>query len=119
MSRYRSTRPDPRSKLTAPFLLRIAEIEERREAGRFPFTLPFMQRGAFALEFTNPITFLDGENGTGKSSLLEAIARKAGFNSGGGGRDNDYGGESDEAGLAAALTLSWLPKVANGFFFRA
>ncbi len=119
MSRYRSTRPDPRSKLTAPFLLRIAEIEERREAERFPFTLPFMRRGGFALDFTNPVTFLVGENGTGKSSLLEAIARNAGFNARGGSRDNFYGGDSDESGLAAALTMAWLPKVTNGFFFRA
>jgi predicted ATPase len=119
MSRYRSTRPDPRSKLAAPFLLRIAEIAEKRAEGRFPFTLPFMLRGGFTLEFGNPVTFLVGENGTGKSSLLEAIARNAGFNSRGGSRDNDYGGESDESGLAAALTFSWLPKVTNGFFFRA
>src|SRR5205814_7897818 len=119
MSRYRSTRPDPRSRLTAPFLLRIAEIAGKREEGRFPFTLPFMRRGGFALDFTHSVTFLVGENGTGKSSLLEAIARQAGFNARGGSRDNVYGGESDESGLAAALTLSWLPKVTNGFFFRA
>jgi len=119
MSRYRSTRPDPRSKLAAPFLLRIAEIEAKRDEGRFPFTLPFMRRGGFALEFTQPVTFLIGENGTGKSSLLEAIARKAGFNARGGSRDNVYGGESDESGLADALTFVWLPKVTNGFFFRA
>ena len=119
MSRYRSTRPDPRSKLTPPFLRRMAEIPEKRQAGRFPFTLPFMRRGGFALELTNPITILVGENGTGKSSLLEAIARNAGFNARGGSRDNDYGGDSDESGLAAALTLSWLPKVTKGFFFRA
>jgi predicted ATPase len=119
MSRYRSTRPDPRSKLTAPFLQRIAEIEEKRLEDRFPFTLPFMRRGGFALEFTHPITFLIGENGTGKSSLLEAIARKTGFNPRGGSRDNVYGGESDESGLAEALNFVWLPKVTNGFFFRA
>ncbi len=119
MSRYRSTRPDPRSRLTAPFLRRIAEIAERREDGRFPFTLPFMRRGGFALDFTHPVTFLVGENGTGKSSLLEAIARKAGFNPRGGSRDNFYGGDSDESGLAAALNFAWLPKVTNGFFFRA
>src|SRR5437763_12826818 len=119
MSRYRSTRPDPRSKLAAPFLLRIAEIVGKREEGRFPFTLPFMRRGGFALDFTHPVTLLVGENGTGKSSLLEAIARKAGFNSRGGSRDNLYGAESDEVGLASTLTFSWLPKVTNGFFFRA
>src|SRR5258708_38879347 len=119
MSRYRSTRPDPRSRLTAPFLRRIAEIAERHEDGRFPFTLPFMRRGGFALDFTHPVTILVGENGTGKSSLLEAIARKAGFNPRGGSRDNFYGGESDEVGLADALHFAWLPKVTNGFFFRA
>src|SRR5258705_13863626 len=117
MSRYRSTRPDPRSKLTAPFLLRIAEIAEKRDEGRFPFTLPFMRRGGFALDFTNPVTFLIGENGTGKSSLLEAIARKAGFNARGGSRDNVYGGGSDERGPADALSFVWLPKGTNGFFF--
>src|SRR6266852_3926775 len=111
MSRYRSTRPDRRSKLAAPFLLRIAAIAERRADGHFPFTLPFMRRGGFALDFTHPVTLLVGENGTGKSSLLEAIARKAGFNPRGGSRDNFYGGESDEVGLAAALTMAWLPKV--------
>ena len=119
MSRYRSTRPNPRSKLTAPFLLRIAEIAEKRAEGRFPFILPFMRRGGFALDFTSPVTLLIGENGTGKSSLLEAIARKAGFNPRGGSRDNVYGGESDEVGLADALHAVWLPKVTSGFFFRA
>src|SRR5258705_2110525 len=105
MSRYRSTRPDPRSKLTAPFLLRIAEIAEKRDEGRFPFTLPFMRRGGFALDFTNPVTFLIGENGTGKSSLLEAIARKAGFNASGGSRDNVYGRASDGIGHAGAVKV--------------
>jgi hypothetical protein len=53
MSRYRSARPDPRSKLTAPFLRRMVEIPTKREDGRFPFTLPFMRRGGFELEFAN------------------------------------------------------------------
>ncbi len=33
------------------------------------------------LSFTNNITFFIGENGTGKSTLLEAIAVAYGFNS--------------------------------------
>ncbi|MCB6437020.1 AAA family ATPase [Thomasclavelia ramosa] len=36
------------------------------------------------LIFDNPITFFVGENGTGKSTLLEAIAIKYGFNPEGG-----------------------------------
>src|SRR5258708_21184333 len=119
MSRYRSTRPDPRSRLTAPFLRRIAGIAERREDGRFPFPLPCMRRGGFALDFTHPVTILVGENGTGKSSLLEAIARKAGFNPRGGSRDNFYGGAGDEGGLPGAPPLPPLPHGASAVSFCA
>ncbi|MBV8650656.1 MAG: AAA family ATPase, partial [Alphaproteobacteria bacterium] len=62
-----------------------------------------------------------GENGTGKSTLLEAIAELCGFNPQGGSRDNYYrhGDGADAHGLAAALRPVWLPKVSKGFFFRA
>ncbi|WP_304341366.1 AAA family ATPase [Metaclostridioides mangenotii] len=33
-----------------------------------------------SIEFRKPITFFVGENGTGKSTLLEAIAVSFGFN---------------------------------------
>ena len=36
--------------------------------------------GLAKLEFTSPITFFVGENGSGKSTMLEAIAVAAGFN---------------------------------------
>jgi predicted ATPase len=36
------------------------------------------------LKFNKPVTFIVGENGTGKSTLLEAIAICAGFNAEGG-----------------------------------
>lgn len=48
-------------------------------ATHWPFTVPcvadLLQDG---LEFTHPVTFLVGDNGTGKSTLVEAIAE--GFN---------------------------------------
>jgi len=34
--------------------------------------------------FSKPITFFSGENGTGKSTLLEALAIASGFNAEGG-----------------------------------
>lgn len=37
-------------------------------------------RNLTELSFTHPVTCLVGENGTGKSTLLEAIAVAAGFN---------------------------------------
>ena len=36
------------------------------------------------LGFKSPVTYFVGENGTGKSTLLEAIAVKCGFNAEGG-----------------------------------
>jgi predicted ATPase len=121
MSRYRSKRPLPGSSLTAPFLRRVATLPDKMVAGQFPFTLPFLAHDDFSLELTKPVTLFVGENGTGKSTLLEAIAQQAGFNPQGGGRDNvyRYGDGAEETGLARALRLTWLPKVSRGFFFRA
>ena len=60
-----------------------------------------------------------GENGTGKSTLLEALAYKCGFATIGGGRGpilEDYRGDFS---LSDIITLSWFPKVKNGFFLRS
>jgi predicted ATPase len=46
--------------------------------GCYPFNLPTFQR-THALEFSAPITIFVGENGTGKSTLLKAIARRCGI----------------------------------------
>jgi predicted ATPase len=121
MSRYRAKRPFAKSRLQAPFLRSIAEIPEKVAAGEFPFTLPFLKGGDFSLEFASPVTFFVGENGTGKSTLLEAVAELCGFNPQGGSRDNYYrhGDGADAHGLASALRPVWLPKVSKGFFFRA
>ncbi len=42
---------------------------------RYPFNLPLFHN-TDKLEFTAPVTFFAGENGTGKSTLLKAIAKK-------------------------------------------
>ena len=42
---------------------------------RYPFNLAIFQQTRI-LAFETPVTFFIGENGTGKSTLLEAIARK-------------------------------------------
>jgi predicted ATPase len=50
---------------------------------RYPFNLPFF-KATERLQFHPKVTFFIGENGTGKSSLIEAIAILCGFNPEGG-----------------------------------
>jgi predicted ATPase len=78
----------------------------------------------FELEFDAPVTIIVGENGTGKSTLLEGVAVLAGFDEAGGGpgyRPVDHSNALEENGglLAEAMKASWLPKVGQGWFFRA
>ena len=68
-------------------------------------------RGIFALtrldslEFTHDVTIFVGENGTGKSTLLEAIAVAFGFNREGGTLNFSHSSYDDVSELHEALTL--------------
>lgn len=115
------------TKLKAPFLksifLREDEFEQQRASGEYPFTLPWLKPG-FELEFTEPVTIITGENGSGKSTLIEAIGALAGYDEAGGGkgyRSVDNTGARDRSGSALheVMRAGWLPKVTEGWFFRA
>ncbi|MEG3180327.1 AAA family ATPase [Sphingomonas sp. LT1P40] len=80
--------------------------------------------GEFELDFDRPITIIAGENGVGKSTLLEGLAVLAGFDESGGGPgyravDNSRALERGGGTLASGLKASWLPKIGQGWFFRA
>lgn len=110
--------------MPAPYLRRVwldAAGVADREA--YPFCLPFL-RDEFELNFDRPITIIAGENGTGKSTLLEGIAVLSGFDDAGGGKgyravDHSDAHEVMGGKLSEALRASWLPKITNGWFFRA
>jgi predicted ATPase len=110
--------------MPAPYLKRVWFDPSRidnREA--YPYCLPFLS-DAFELRFDSPITVIVGENGVGKSTLLEGIAVLAGYDEAGGGkgyRPVDHSNATEEMGgqLSKALRASWLPKITNGWFFRA
>src|SRR5207302_1174443 len=110
--------------MPAPYLRRIwlepLRIEDR---AAYPFCLPFLLDD-FELSFDRSITIIVGENGTGKSTLLEGIAVLAGYDEAGGGRgyrpvDHSNAIEAMGGRLSQALRASWLPKITNGWFFRA
>ena len=61
-------------------------IKNKTINNSYVYDIPMIQ--AFnSLSFNKPVTFLCGENGTGKSTLLEAIAIAYGFNPEGGSRN--------------------------------
>src|ERR1700732_2524327 len=110
--------------LPAPSLRRLwlkpSPIAARKA---YPFCLPFLGDD-FELGFDRPITIIVGENGTGKSTLLEGIAVLAGYDEAGGGKgympvDHSKALEVMGGQLSKALRASWLPKITNGWFFRA
>ena len=111
-------------RMPAPYLKRLWLDPSRmsdREA--YPFCLPFLHDD-FSLTFDRAITIIVGENGTGKSTLLEGIAALAGYDGAGGGKgytpvDHSSAIEVMGGELSEALRASWLPKVTKGWFFRA
>ena len=115
MARY-SSKP---SSLTAPFLKSLSFIEDRVKPQEFPFNIPAFRGGKLELSFEQPVTIVVGENGTGKSTLLEGIASQCGFNLSGGSRNNAYDNALKQPSIGNALRLGWLPKVTQGFFLRA
>ncbi len=114
--------------LPPPFLRHVwlppeTEGEAFDRAG-YPFSLPLVEGGGFDIRFERPVTIIVGENGSGKSTILEAIATMAGFSESGGGqgmRAVEQAPKSGEDGarLGAALKAAWLPQVRRGWFFRA
>ena len=71
------------------------------------------------LEFDRPVTFLVGENGTGKSTLLEGIAVACGFNPEGGTRNFSFSTRATHSVLGEYLTPARKRYPRDGFFLRA
>jgi predicted ATPase len=100
----------------------IAILRDRvKNPGDYPFDVPVI-RSLTELRFKSRVCFFVGENGTGKSTLLEAIAAHYGFGPEGGNRN--FSNNSSESNhsvepLARALRLSFDNRTGAGFFLRA
>jgi predicted ATPase len=85
----------------------------------YPYCLPVC-RNMKEMVFHPAVTFLVGENGTGKSTLLEAIAVALGFNAEGGSRNFRFSTRASHSALHEALTVQrGLKRPRDGFFLRA
>ena len=63
-------------------------------------------RGLEELEFEKPITFFVGENGSGKSTILEALAVAYGFNPEGGTKNYTFSTYDSHSRLHEAVRIS-------------
>ena len=70
--------------------------------------------------FNKPVTFFVGENGNGKSTLLEAIAIEYGFNPEGGTKNYNFSTCDSHSELCEAIRLiKGYNKATWGYFLRA
>ncbi|MFD0676667.1 MULTISPECIES: AAA family ATPase [unclassified Paenibacillus] len=101
------------------YLREAAILRDKFPAGgRYPFTVPALAQTK-GLPFGGPVTFFVGENGSGKSTMLEAIAWQCGFHTAGGSANQTYELDGTEADFGPYIRLTWNRKVTSGFFLRA
>ena len=105
----------------ADLFLKAVKLKRSRVPSfkEYPFSIPAI-RDLDELSIRSPVTFFIGENGTGKSTLLEAIAVAAGFNAEGGSRNFRFVTRPSHSDLHDYLQLvrsGIRPR--DGYFLRA
>lgn len=84
----------------------------------YPFSIPAI--GTLGTLPFGRVTFFVGENGTGKSTLLEGIAILAGFNAEGGSRNFNFSTCETHSALAGSLMFTrGMRRARDGYFLRA
>ncbi|MCY0877589.1 MAG: AAA family ATPase [Firmicutes bacterium] len=100
-------------------LLREVEVNPPGEATHeYPWNVTAVAR-LYRLRFETPVTFFVGDNGSGKSTVLEALAVKAGCHPEGGSRHANYSPRHSNTALAEAMHGIWNRPATDSFFFRA
>lgn len=87
-------------------------------ADTFPFNVPVI-KSLTAVEFATPVTFLVGENGSGKSTFLESLASAANMIAVGSEDISSDKSLQSVRRLAQKLKLTWQKRTRKGFFLRA
>lgn len=105
--------------MEAPYIRSVAVVASRvDDANAYPFTIPAV-RSLDGLRLAQ-VTYFVGENGSGKSTVLEAIAVAAGYNAEGGTTNFNFATRRSESQLHRAIRLvrnAGRPR--TGYFLRA
>lgn len=102
------------------YLRKIELCREKVDSfSRYPYCLSAV-KNLSTLEFHPKVTYIVGENGTGKSTILEAIAIAYGFNPEGGSKNFNFSTNNTHSELWENLKLvKGVRKPEDGFFLRA
>lgn len=86
----------------------------------YPFSIPAVQQ-IESIDFSSsPVTFFVGENGSGKSTIVESIAVAAGFNAEGGTKNYNFSSQDTTSSLSKNITLvRGSRREKSGYFLRA
>jgi predicted ATPase len=109
--------------MSAAMFQMLRSISLKREMvtsfAEYPFTIPAV-RHLDEIEFHAGVTFFVGENGTGKSTLLEALAVAAGLNAEGGSRNILFQSRETHSPLHQYLRLvRGAKRPRDSYFLRA
>lgn len=101
------------------FVRSIKLYKEREDLEPYVLDLAVL-RNLDSIEMDRAVTFFVGENGTGKSTLLEAIAVACGFNPEGGSKNFNFASRETHSGLHRYITaVRGVRRPKDGFFLRA
>lgn len=104
------------------FIKSIKLDETKADKANYIFDLPVIKnlRKNQGIQLNKKVTFFVGENGTGKSTLLEGIAVASGFNAEGGTKNFNFATKETHSPLYQYLTITkGIKKATDGFFLRA
>jgi predicted ATPase len=106
--------------LNENFIISLELIKDKiNSTNEYPFNLPVVQY-LEKIELHKNVTFFIGENGTGKSTLLEALAVQYGFNPEGGSKNFNFSTQKTHSLLSDAIRIAkGVKRPKDGYFLRA